>query len=179
MPGVIAQPTREEIVRRHEQGESLRRIAEDMELSFWTVRKVWRRYRDEGTQGLSPKYERCGRHGLRFERKVYRAALWLKRLHPRRGTTLIQTILQERWPEVAMPGERTLQRWWQAAGLNRRPRRQGRTAPARSKEPHEVWQIDAVEGKRLASEEVVSWMTVQDEYTGAILEAAVFPPRPD
>ena len=32
MPGVIAQPTREEIVRRHEQGESLRRIAEDMEL---------------------------------------------------------------------------------------------------------------------------------------------------
>ena len=179
MPGAIPRPTREEIVRRHEQGESLSWIAEDLGLSFWTVRKVWRRYRDEGESGLTPRYDRCGRHGLRFERKVHRAALWLKRLHPRWGATLIRTILQDRWPEMAVPSERTLQRWWQEAGLNRRPQRQVRMNHARSKEPHEVWQIDAVEGRRLASGAVVSWMTVQDEYTGAILETAVFPPQAD
>jgi|Deesub1362A_J573_1020465.scaffolds.fasta_scaffold13282_1 transposase len=179
MPGAVPRPTREEIVRRHEQGESLRRIAEGLGLSFWTVRKVWRRYRDEGERGLRPRYDRCGWHGLRFERKVYRAALWLKRLHPRWGAPLVQTILRDRWPGIAVPSERTLQRWWQEAGLNRRPQRQVRMNRAQSKEPHEVWQIDAVEGKRLASGEVVSWVTVQDEYTGAILETTVFPPQAD
>lgn len=179
MPEAIPTPVRWQIVIRHQQGESFAQIAQELGLSYWGVRKVWRRYRDRGEEGLEPDYERCGRRGIRVERRLYRAALWLKRLHSRWGAGLVLAILKERWPEAHLPSERTVQRWWSEAGLNRRPTRRVTQQRARSSQPHEVWQIDAVEQVRLANGKRLCWLTIVDEYSGSLLAAEVFPPRED
>lgn len=177
MPRPIPVPIRQVIVERHEGGETLEEIAQDLGMSFWTVRTLWRRYRDQGAAGLRPDYERCGQKGIRSSRKVYRAAVWLKRAHPKWGAGLIRLLIAEKWPELEVPHERTLQRWFRAAGVNRRGRQRitGQQRH-RGQEPHEVWQMDAKEQMRLADESEASWLMVTDEKSGAIIAGEVFPP---
>ena len=43
-------------------------------------------------------------------------------------------------------------------------------------EPHEIWQVDAVENVPLATGQRISWLTVTDEASGAILATEVSPP---
>lgn len=177
MPQALAVPIRELIIERHAQGESLARIADNLGLSYWTVRTIWRRYRERGEAGLKPDYERCKQSGPRSSRLVYRAACRLKRAHPRWGAGLIRVLIERKWPEEVVPHERTLQRWFRAAGLQ--PGRQRRTPGenrARGQAPHEVWEMDAKEHIGLANGEEVSWLLISDEKSGAQLDATVFPP---
>jgi hypothetical protein len=176
MPQAIAVAVRQQIVERREAGGTLEAVAGELGLAYYTVRGIWRRYRLRGPGGLGPDYGRCGRWGRRAPRLVERAALTLRRRHPRWGAGLIRVLLQERWPQVAVPSTRTLQRWFGAAGLvaPRRQRLPQERAWARA--PHEVWQVDATEGQRLASGERASWLAATDECSGAQLGATPFPP---
>jgi transposase len=166
-------PVRQLIVQRHAHGESLRQIARQLHLARDTVRRIWRRYRDAGAAGLPPRYTRCGR---RSSRLLYRATLWLRRCHPDWGAGLIRVLLRQRWPALAVPHERTLQRWLQGAGLNRPHRRLPAPPRSRGRQPHEVWQIDARDPLTLADGRPASWLTVVDEASGAWLATEVFPP---
>src|SRR5688572_24416914 len=121
MPRAIPVPEREAIVGRIAAGEPVAAVAEDLGRSFWTVRRLWRRYRDGGVAALPPDYARCGRAGVRADRLVYRSACWLRRRHPGWGAELIRTILAERYPDRAIPHERTLRRWFAEAGLTGPP----------------------------------------------------------
>jgi len=56
MPRPIPYERRREIIRRKQAGESLSEIAEALDLSYWTVRQIWRRFRDEGEKGLQNRY---------------------------------------------------------------------------------------------------------------------------
>jgi hypothetical protein len=79
-----------------------------------------------------------------------RAACWLKRHHPSWGAGLIRDLLQERWPDRAVPDPRSLQRAFQAAGLNR-PGHEPRDAddpPRQGLGPHEHWICPADERDR-------------------------------
>lgn len=177
MPQAVAVPLREVIIERHQQGESLKGIAAGLGLSYWTVRTLWRRYRDRGAAGLKPDYERCRQGGPRSSRLVYRAACALKRRHPRWGAGVIRVVIQRKWPGEGVPHERTLQRWFRAAGVPpKRPRRGQGQNRTRGKEPHEVWEMDAKEHIALATGEEVSWLLISDEKSGAQLDATVFPP---
>jgi transposase len=109
-------PKAEEVVRQHQAGLSLPAIARQMNLSVWTVRDIWRRYRDR--RSVEPNYQDCGHHGVKAERRVYRAALWLKRRHPGWGAPLIRSIVQQKWPQARVPHVRTLQRWFRQRGVN-------------------------------------------------------------
>lgn len=177
MPRALSVPLREEIVERHRRGETLASVAGEMALPYYTVRKVWRYHARRGS--LQPRYDRCGRPGVRSSRWAHRSALWLKRRHPRWGAGLILTLLRERRPEEPLPHERTLQDWFKRAGLTR-PRSPG--APplpqerGRASEPHEVWQMDAKEQVALGDGTQVCWLTLTDEASGALLGAEVFPP---
>lgn len=179
MPRALCVPCRQEIVRRHCGGESLTQISEALNLSYWSVRGICRRYRDRGEDGLKPDYDRCKARPLRSDRKVHRAALWLKRRHPQWGAGLIRTLISERWPDRPLPHPRTFQRWFRAARLHRVRQRRLRSDPQWAKEPHEVWQMDAVEKVRLADGNPACWLTLTDEATGAILSTAPFPPGTD
>ena len=177
MPKPVPGAVRQVIVQRHQQGEALETIADELGMSFWTVRNIWRGYRDRGEAGLRPAYENCGRKGVRSARLIYRAALWLKRAHPTWGAGLIRLLIEEKWPGQAVPHERTLQRWFRAAGVNRASRqRLPRQERERGKVAHEVWQMDAKERIRLRDDSQASWLMVTDERTGAALAGKVFPP---
>lgn len=168
MPAPIPYAHREEIVRRKQGGQWLREIAQDLGYSQWGVRKIWRRYRDHQEAGLRPAYRR-GPGPIRKRPEVYAQAIAWKREHPTWGAGLIRSLLLQQWSPEEVPSERTLQRWWQREGLNRRPRRGVHQRKDRAQEVHEVWQMDGVEGGEW------SWVTVTDEHSGAVLGGRLFP----
>jgi transposase len=177
MPRALPLPQREQIVHRHQGGQSLTAIAQELQLKYRTVRQIWARFRQRGDAGLQLQYGQCGRASP-FPTALREAALALKRAHPRWGGGLIHLQLAEQFPGEPVPQERTLQRWFQQAGL----------APARTQAPpvrreraqavHEVWEIDAKEQLRLADGSGTSVLTVTDEASGALLDGVVFSPVP-
>lgn len=177
MPKPIAVAIRRQIVERRQGGERLKSIAETLSMPYESVRKVWRLYRREGR--IHPNYAACGKKGVRGSRRVYRAAVWLKRAHPSWGAPLIRQIIRDKWTEEAVPHERTLQRWFRQADLQApKPKVEGQARHGRGKAPHHIWEMDSREAIELASGEKVSWLLVSDEASGAVLGGEVFPPRP-
>jgi transposase len=177
MPCAIAVPIRQQIIEQRQQGASIAQIAQDLQRSYWSIRTIVRRYRDQGEAGLIPQYQNCGVKGIHFSKRVYRGALWLKRHHPSWGAGFIRVLLQERWSEQAMPSERTLQRWFKQNGLSQQ-RARGIVSAARTAASavHQVWQLDGTSHQRLADGSGASWITIVDEASGAHLASVAFPP---
>lgn len=177
MPCAIAVPIRQQIIEQHQHGASIAQIAQTLERSYWSIRTIVRRYRDQGEAGLRPNYQNCGVKGIRFSARVQRGALWLKRHHPSWGGGVIRVLLQERWSEQAIPSERTLQRWFKQYGLSR-ARARGLASGERNaaRAVHQVWQLDGTSHQRLADGSGASWITLVDEASGAHLASVAFPP---
>ena len=178
MPKPIAVMIRHQIIQRHEAGDSLTQIAHSLDMPYERVRNVWRLSRHEGR--IEPHYAACGRRGVQASQRVYRAALFLKRLHPTWGAGLIRQVMLDKWPQEELPHERTLQRWFRQAGLPARRKRMtaGQARLGRGKAPHNVWEMDSREAIALASGAKVSWLVISDEASGAVLSAEVFPHSP-
>ena len=176
MPAAKSLEIRAEIVRRREGGETFVAIAEAMQLSYDTVRQIWGHWQKHGR--LHPNYEACAQPGPRKERAIWQAALALKQEHPRGGAVMIREHLKAQFEDKSLPSERTLQVWFRQAGLNRTSSvRRSQSVPIkRGQVPHEVWAVDAKELILLANGERVSWLTVTDEASGAILSGQVFSP---
>jgi transposase len=175
MPRALAVAQRQTIVDRHLAGVSLPAIARALDLSPWTVRTIWRRYRDRGEAGLRPDYAGCGRPGPRHGRALYETALQLRRAHPGWGAGLLRLELAARFPAQRLPHEATVRRWLREAGLGRAPRVPRPPDPPRASVPHARWQLDATEQIALADGSRVSWLAASDEASGAMLGAVVFP----
>jgi transposase len=178
MPCAIAVPIRQQIIEYRHQGMSIAQIATTLGLSYWSVRTIVRRYRDQGASGLKPNYQNCGLRAIHFSQRMYRGALWLKRHHPRWGAGLIRVLLQERWDDSPIPSERTLQRWFQQTGLSPPSGLSGVPSSERTaaRWVHEVWQLDGTSHQRLADGTGASWLTLVDEASGAHLASRAFPP---
>ncbi len=173
----IARPIREEIVRRCQQGVPLKTVAEELGLSYRTVRRLWRRYRQQALLGLEPAYARCGRRGLHFDRAMYQATVDLKGKHARWGSGLILLQLGEQFQGQILPSERTISRWLKGAGLQPMRGRRPKTAERRrGGQVHEVWQVDAKEQIVLGDGQGCCQLSVVDEASGAALGAVPFPP---
>ena len=177
MPRAIPEPIRREIVERQQAGESVASLQGRYGIAERTIRSLCRRVRERGEAGLATDYSQCGRQ-RRMAPEVWEAALALKREHRRWGAVLIQLELRERFPEQALPSERTLQRWFQAAGLavERAIRTPQVGLRQRGRQPHEVWEVDAKEQIQLGDGSWSAILTVVDEASGALLAARAFPP---
>ena len=177
MPAPLPIKIRREIVERHETGETLRSISEEMKLPYDTVRKIWQHWSKHGK--LEPNYTLAKVKGTRKYKAVYELAIQLKGEHPKWGATLILLKLGETLPAAELPSERTLQRWFRQAGISRTPKvqRGGAKTVKRGKAVHEVWAVDAKERLRLADGSWASWLVVTDEASGAILYAEAFSPE--
>ncbi len=171
------------IVERHQAGETLQAIAQDMGFNYYTVRK-WRRvYQGEGWQGLEPKPKGPPRVGLlgTFSPLIKYVALRLKRQHPGWGVDKLLLELERR---PSLKGQKLPKRSILAAYLAqfgkrlRRPRRlptrRPETTCAQAQEPHQCWQMDFKGGEVVGGCEVaiVPWM-VCDEASGAPLEGVI------
>jgi transposase len=175
MPAAIPLPIRECIWRRWQAGESVPRLAADLQLPPRTVRNLVRRFAQKGPEGLTPDYERCATRKLPEDSDTFRKAVDYRQRHPRWGGGLIRVMLHEE--QQPAPSTRTLQRWFQRLKLSPAPPgRRSTLQKRRASQPHEVWQMDAVDQLRLASSQRVSWLRVVDECSGAVLQTRVFPP---
>ncbi len=171
MPRAIAVPVRQIILARQQRGQSAITIAEDLELPVRTVRQLLHRFQ-QGADALPPSYgsKPPAVHPLRETVLNYR------RLHPAWGAELIRTHIRTKQPNVSLPCARTLQRWLRDAGLSPAPPgRKVQSRRRRAEAPHEVSQMDAVEQLPLLSGEMVSWLRLVDECSGAFLHTRVFP----
>ena len=143
MPRAIPVATREAIVARHQAGVSLPRVVAELALPWATVRRIWRRYRDRGGTGLAPDYAAGGRRGPRHPPVLYDRALAVRREHPGWGAGLIRVEVGKQFPDHALPHERTLRRWFAAAGLAPPPRPFGEQIVTTSRRAdnfdHQVW----------------------------------------
>ena len=176
MPRAIPYPIRQDIIQRHQAGQPLSAIAHELQLSYRTVRTFWQRYCANGDAGLQISYVHCGPAQRTFPRVLQDAASTLKRDHPRWGAGLIQLQLREQFPSQPLPSWRTLQRWWQQAGLQPARRRVPPPRRTRGHQPHEVWELDAKERIRLQDGSWSCVLSVVDEASGALLDARPFPP---
>lgn len=174
MPAALSMSERREIVSMREQGHSLQAIAEELGRNYETVRRIYHRYKQSGQ--LEANYEQCRHQIIRSREAVYQCAIQLKQAHPKWGAGLIWVELAEEFDEVDLPSERTLQRWFKRGGVQSPPpERAPKPFAPRGKRAHEVWAMDAKEQVELADGSFVSWLTVTDEGSGAILGAFLFP----
>jgi transposase len=176
MPTPLPFPLRQQIVQRHQQGETLGAIAHDLHAPPSTVRDWWQRFRDHGEAGLQTHYDRCGPKEPKAGQVIHQAALTKKREHPKWGAGLIRLELAEQFPGQRLPHMRTFQRWFRAAGLQPLRAQRPPMERQRGKAPHEVWEIDAKERLLLADGSGTSVLTVTDEASGALLGVTPFPP---
>lgn len=174
MPAALSMRERREIVSMREQGHSLQAIAEELGRNYETVRRIYHRYQQSGE--LEANYEQCCHPGIRSREAVYERAIQLKQAHAKWGAGLIWVELTEEFDEADLPSERTLQRWFKRSGVQSHPpERAPKPFVARGKRVHEVWAMDAKEQVELADGSFVSWLTLTDEGSGAILGAFLFP----
>lgn len=174
MPAALSIRERQAIVEMREQGHRFRKIAEELKRDYETVRKIYHCYVRTGQ--LEPSYDKCRQQAIRSREAVYERAIELKQAHPKWGAGLIWVELAEDFAEADLPSKRTLQRWFRRAGVQKpAPERRPRPFATRGKRAHEVWAIDAKEQVELADGTSVSWLTVTDEGSGAVLGAFLFP----
>lgn len=172
-------PQRQVIYRRAGLGHRSADIADDLGLNRETVRKLVRRFRAAGPDGIAPDYSRCGSdQPKRADAELIGASIAMRREHPTWGAGIIRVQLAERHPGRTIPSDRAIQRAVAAAGLNPAPAGRRRDGPHRRAErPHETWQMDAADQMRLDGGRMASWLRIVDECSGAVLLTVVFPPR--
>src|SRR5262245_58544952 len=109
MPRPIPLPTRLEVVRRHQQGTPLTRIAAELAISYGAAREIWGRYRLGGLERLAPDYRAAGRPVPPSTRELTRIACELKRDHPTWGAGRIRLELRAPARGARIPSARSLQ----------------------------------------------------------------------
>ena len=170
-------PIRLEVIRLRKAGYSLRKISSTLSISYQSVQTLCSRYSLNEESGLAPRYSSCGRPGPKQTDLCFRAARWLKYLHPKWGAPFIRALLVLRYPDHRIASIRTLQRWFRQAGLNEprlaRPPSVGR--PPKASFVHQTWEIDAKERLVLSSGESACYLSIVDQYSGSLLSAHVFP----
>lgn len=155
MPRPIPFAVREQIWRRHQQGESTAELAAAYSVSPRAIRALIQRARSGGVDRLHADYHPPPPAHAK-PATCREALIELRREHPTWGASWLLTVLRQRSPELPWPRARTAQRWLCDAGLNPAP--QGRhpaSDAARASRPHEVWQMDGSECIRLADGEQV------------------------
>jgi DNA-binding transcriptional ArsR family regulator len=171
-------PIRQAILLRAKNGATTTEISQAFDLSPRTVRNLLKRFRERGDEGLTPDYHRLPQPPPPPSHPAFAPAVLLRQAHPLWGAGLILTYLKLQGVGP-LPCVRTLQQWFHRAGLGPPPpgRRPAAAAANPATAPHQVWQVDAAEEILLGDGTRVSWLRIVDEFTGAVLHTAIFPPR--
>jgi hypothetical protein len=176
MPQPIPRAMRERIVARRERGESVSQVVQAEGVSGRSVRRINRAWQLQGPCGLLTRYRASAPRAVTFSPRLYRRAVAMKRQHPTWGAGLIRVELQTKSPNQPVPAERTLQAWFGREHVNHRAHRMARVFHGRGQAVHEVWEMDAKDYIYLGDQSATCVVSVEDEYSGAVLSVRPFPP---
>jgi len=180
MPRATDFSTRMLLDRMVRLGATVAEIARQLDLPLSTVRGLVPRARqaaaDQSPGALQPRYHACGPRPL-SPPAALETTVELRRQHPRWGAGRIRVELMRMDLQYEPPSVRTIQRWLRLHDLAPAPAgRRPRGPWQRAEHPHDTWQVDAADQKRLANGDMVSWLRIVDECSGAALRSHVFFP---
>lgn len=182
MGQALSVSTRRAILSGYSASESFASISTRLGVSYSSVRRLCKRYDRDGESCLVPGYDRCGQRVSPYSGFIHRASCFLKFYHRGWGAEYILVRLRLKYPNLALPDARTLQRWFVAKGLNKsRSKARDRSSDTepipKAEAVHQIWQIDANERHQTLDGQGCCYLSFTDEYSGAGLGAAVFPPQ--
>ena len=139
MPRPIPAPVRQRVFALAQQGWAGVTIAQQLHLAARSVQYLVQRFKEGGSQACHPRY-RAGRRPQPPTDHLLQQGLFLREAHPTWGAGFIRVRLQLLHPQLPMPSERTLQRYFgrgqpTPVPTGRKPAAERQ--PAR--QPHDVW----------------------------------------
>jgi hypothetical protein len=176
MPRALASTVRRAIWNRLLAGTPLGEVAVYFGVSERTVRRLVVDVESRGEKAFANLYEACGARQSNENRKLRRRIVKLRAKHARWGAGRLLLEFQNKTPGQHLPCKRSVERWLAKAKCPLAPagRPLRRRREDRADRPHQVWQIDAAEQKRLATGRMISWLRIADECSGAVLKTIVF-----
>lgn len=116
-----------EIVNRRKTGVSYATIAKELGYSISGIRKIWYNYQKNGEASLETNYKNCGRTRI-YSKEIEHLVNEVR--DNQQGGAYVRSKLEQliltgdkRTEALSIsdiPHERTLQRWWQKSGTNRK-----------------------------------------------------------
>lgn len=116
MGKAIPYDNRVKIILRLKEGEKAKALAAEMGYSESGIKKLWYKYKEEGIKAYENKYGNCGsksQYGMEVRSKVAELRDNMQ------GGCYVRSKLEQKYPKISIPCERTLQRWWVKEGTNR------------------------------------------------------------
>ncbi len=165
---------RRQAIELWQSGQKKLSISRQLGVDYDTLLGWIKRYEQLGDSGLALRYCQCGRK-TKAEDALRKRALELMQQHREWGAGYLRVQLQREFPGHKVVQVRQLQRWVSQAGI--RPKRT-KLPPVKvewASGPLERVQVDAKE--RLLTQDGVEccYLNFTDEFSGAELDAFVFP----
>jgi transposase InsO family protein len=153
-------------------------VAEQCGVSRQAVHRWLRRYRDEGLAGLADRSHRPHGHPAQASAVVEAAVCELRRAHPRWGKRRLYYELGRNGCPGPVPSESTIYRILARHRLVdplARRRRRDKYRRWQRQAPMELWQMDIVDGGKLADGSPTKIVTGVDDHSRYCVIAAVLP----
>jgi hypothetical protein len=169
--------TREVIVRLYGEGVSMLQISLQEKVSYDSVKRLIRRHKAEGAEGLLPRYSHCGRKRVYESECSYRLVRLYKHYHPQWGVGYILMKIGDKYPHLPLCVGRVYERRLKLENQlkwAKNPPLQYAYQIEQSRLPHDAWQVDAKELLRTLDGQTACYLSVSDEKTGCLLAAKVF-----
>ena len=117
MGKALSYATREKIILRRQKGQDYSEIASSLNCSESGVKKIWYAYQKNGESALKTNYHNCGGHS------VYGSDTreLVKEIRDnQQGSYYVHSKLVQKYPNKQLPSTRTINRWWEKEGTNRK-----------------------------------------------------------
>src|SRR3954451_10711716 len=169
VPAAIPASLRQQIWDRHLQQQSAPAIAAALQLPPRFVRHLLRLFRTHALP-TPPRFDLCGRRISPHFSALRQHVLDLRRQHPAWGAgRILAQLSADNASGQEPPDPSTVRRWLRQADLAPAPRPRRAPPAPRASQVHEIWQMDAAEGKALRSGQKISWLRLVDELSNAVL----------
>jgi transposase len=117
MGKAIPYDSRKKIVERKSKGFTSKEVAQEFGYSQSAVNKIWYQYKKEGESAFYNNYQKCGQSKA-YSKEIQDLSNELR--DNQQGGVYIRCKLESKYPNLSIPSERTLQRWWKEQGTNRK-----------------------------------------------------------
>lgn len=116
MGKAIPYDKRKQIIDLKLSGQTHQSIAIELGYSISSVKSLWSSYKKIGIQAFQNNYKNCGQTKC-YSKEIQDLCNELR--DNQQGGAYIRSRLEQKYPDLSIPNERTIQRWWKSQGTNR------------------------------------------------------------